>query len=312
MNEHTLEKRKISVKKESSKRHKNKNFLWGWILIAPTAIGLLVLNIIPVFQTLLMSFQNVSTFGTSTFVALENYLRLFSDAEFWQSLRNTVIYTGIQVPLTIVLSVIAAVLVNTKIRGVEIYRVIYFLPMIAAPAAVAMVWRWLYNSEFGLINVLLKYVGISANVQWLSNPDVVLWSVIIVGIWSNIGYNMILLLAGLQEIPQEYYEAATVDGAGKFRQFFQITIPLLTPQLFFVVVTSVISALQIFDVIFIMFDVTNPSLNKAQSLVYMFFNESFVLNDKGYGSAVVMVLVVIIMIVTAIQLIAQKKWVTYD
>nr|WP_092480461.1 sugar ABC transporter permease [Desemzia incerta] len=298
------------MKKQAVKKNRN-TYLWGWLLIAPTAIGLIVLNIIPVFQTLLMSFQNVSTFGTSTFVGLDNYVKMFSDAEFWQSLRNTLVYTVIQVPLTVILSTIAAVLVNTKIKGVGIYRVIYFLPMIAAPAAVAMVWRWLYNSEFGLINTILGYFGLE-NVQWLSDPNVVLWSIIIVGIWSNIGYNMILLLAGLQEIPQEYYEAATVDGAGKIRQFFQITVPLLTPQLFFVLVTSVISALQIFDIIFIMFDVTNPSLNKAQSLVYMFFNESFVLNDKGYGSAVVMVLVVIIMCITAIQLIAQKKWVTYD
>lgn len=310
MNEHVLEEKQITMKKQAIKKNKN-TYLWGWLLIAPTAIGLIVLNIIPVFQTLLMSFQNVSTFGTSTFVGLDNYVKMFSDAEFWQSLRNTLVYTVIQVPLTVILSTIAAVLVNTKIKGVGIYRVIYFLPMIAAPAAVAMVWRWLYNSEFGLINTTLGYFGLE-NVQWLSDPNVVLWSIIIVGIWSNIGYNMILLLAGLQEIPQEYYEAATVDGAGKIRQFFQITVPLLTPQLFFVLVTSVISALQIFDIIFIMFDVTNPSLNKAQSLVYMFFNESFVLNDKGYGSAVVMVLVVIIMFITAIQLIAQKKWVTYD
>ncbi|SFQ26902.1 carbohydrate ABC transporter membrane protein 1, CUT1 family [Desemzia incerta] len=310
MNEHVLEEKQITMKKQAVKKNRN-TYLWGWLLIAPTAIGLIVLNIIPVFQTLLMSFQNVSTFGTSTFVGLDNYVKMFSDAEFWQSLRNTLVYTVIQVPLTVILSTIAAVLVNTKIKGVGIYRVIYFLPMIAAPAAVAMVWRWLYNSEFGLINTILGYFGLE-NVQWLSDPNVVLWSIIIVGIWSNIGYNMILLLAGLQEIPQEYYEAATVDGAGKIRQFFQITVPLLTPQLFFVLVTSVISALQIFDIIFIMFDVTNPSLNKAQSLVYMFFNESFVLNDKGYGSAVVMVLVVIIMCITAIQLIAQKKWVTYD
>lgn len=310
MNEHVLEEKQTKMKKQTSKKNKN-TYLWGWLLIAPTAIGLIVLNIIPVFQTLLMSFQNVSTFGTSAFVGLDNYIRMFSDAEFWQSLRNTLIYAVIQVPFTVILSTIAAVLVNTKIKGVGIYRVIYFLPMIAAPAAVAMVWRWLYNSEFGLINIALGYFGIE-NIQWLSDPNVVLWSIIIVGIWSNVGYNMILLLAGLQEIPQEYYEAATVDGAGKIRQFFQITVPLLTPQLFFVLVTSVISALQVFDVIFIMFDVTNPSLNKAQSLVYMFFNESFVLNDKGYGSAIVMVLVVIIMIVTAIQLISQKKWVTYD
>jgi len=302
----------VTTNARTKKTSKRNMMFWGWLLIAPTAIGLLVLNIIPVFSTLLMSFQNVSTLGTSTFVGLENYMRMFSDSDFWKSLSNTLIYALVQVPVTVILSTLAAVLLNTKARGVEVYRTIYFLPMIAAPAAVAMVWRWLFNSEYGLINMILQSLGMTEPIQWLSDPNVVLWSVIIVGIWSNIGFNMILLLAGLQEIPKEYYEAATVDGASKARQFFQITLPLLTPQLFFVVVTSIISALQVFDVIFVMFDQTNPALSNVQSLVFMFFHESFVLKDKGYGSAVVIVLVVIIMIVTVFQLIAQKKWVTYD
>ncbi len=301
----------VNIKKKTKMNNKKNMMFWGWLLIAPTAIGLLILNIIPFFQTLYLSFQNVSTFGTSSFVGFDNYTRMFSDPDFWHSLRNTLIYAGIQVPIAIVLSTLAAVLMNAKVKGLGVYRTVYFLPMIAAPAAVAMVWRWLFNSEYGLINIMLDFVGIPS-IQWLSNPSVVLWSVIIVGVWSNIGYNMILLLAGLQEIPKEYYEAATVDGAGKIRQFFQITLPLLTPQLFFVLVTSVISALQVFDVIFIMFDVMNPALSNVQSLVYMFFNESYVLSNTGYGSAVVFVLVFIIMIITIIQLIGQKKWVTYD
>jgi len=290
---------------------KRKTTLWGWALIAPTAVGLIVLNIIPVIQTFIMSFQSVSTFGESTWIGLENYIRMIGDPEFWQSLSNTVIYGLVQVPITIVLSVIAAVLVNQKIKGVEVYRTIYFLPMIAAPAAVAMVWRWMYNSDYGLINAILEFLGFSGNIQWLYDPNVVIWSLIIVGIWSNIGYNMILLLGGLQEIPKDYYEAADLDGAGPVQKLFNITLPLLTPQIFFVLVTSIISAFQVFDLIFVMFDVTNPALANVQSLVYKFYNETFVLNDQGYGAAIIIVLVILIMIVTAIQWVGQKKWVNY-
>lgn len=303
-------KMKTTSKKEQ--REKRNMTFWGWALIAPTAIGLLVLNIVPVIETFIMSFQSVSTFGVSTWIGSANYVRMLGDPEFWASLQNTFVYGIVQVPVTVILSTIAAVLVNKKIKGIQVYRTIYFLPMIAAPAAVAMVWRWMYNSEYGLINMLLEKIGFSGNIQWLSNPNVVIWSLIIVGVWSSVGYNMILLLAGLQEIPKSYYEAATVDGAGPIKKFFYVTLPLLTPQLFFVLVTSVISAFQVFDLIFVMFDVTNPALRHVQSLVYKFYNESFVLNSRGYGAAIVVVLVIFIMIITAIQLIVQKKWVNYD
>ncbi len=301
-----------TVRTVTAKERKRKAALWGWFFIAPTLIGLMILNVIPLFQSLFMSFQNVSTFGTSTFVGLDNYLKMLNDADFWLSLRNTFFYAIVQVPVTIVLSLFFAVLMNTKVKALGLYRTIFFLPMIAAPAAIAMVWRWLFNSEYGLINAVLDKVGYAGSIQWITDPQVAIWSIIIVGIWTNVGYNMILLLAGLKEIPKEYYEAAVVDGAGPMKQFFSITLPLLSPQLFFVSVTSVISALQVFDIIFMMFDRTNLALKSTQSLVYMFFNESFVLNEKGYGSAVAISLVLIIMMITGIQLLAQKKWVTYD
>ncbi|QTJ54016.1 sugar ABC transporter permease [Dolosigranulum pigrum] len=295
------------VKIMKHKDEKRNTLFWGWALIGPTFIGLLILNIIPVIQSLVYSFHNVSTFGENTFVGLSNYMRMLNDALFWQSLGNTFLYTIVQVPITIGISLVLAALLNTKIKGLTIYRAIYFMPMIAAPAAVAVVWRWLLNSEYGLVNQIL-----GANIQWLSDPNIVIWSVIIVGIWSNIGYSMILLLAGLQEIPKLYYEAAEVDGASKVYQFFHITVPLLTPQIFFVAVTSVIQALQVFDIIYIMFDDINPSFTQVQTVVVRFFHESFVLNDKGYGSAIIMALVIIIMILTAIQWKLQDKWVTYD
>lgn len=182
--------------------------------------------------------------------------------------------------------------------------------MVAAPAAVAMVWKWLFNSEFGLINYLLQLVGIQGP-QWVSDPNFALIAIAIVGIWSAIGYNMILLLAGLQEIPKDYYEAASIDGAGPIRQFFTITLPLVSPTMYFVVVTSIISAMQVFDTIFMMIDKTSMALESTQSLVYLFYQHSFTVNDKGYGSAIIMLLLAIIMIITFIQSKVEKKWVHY-
>lgn len=220
------------------------------------------------------------------------------------------LYTCIAVPFIILLSLLAAVLMNQKVKGISVYRTLYFLPVVATPAAVAMVWRWLYNSDYGLFNYLLSLLGMKS-VNWLTDPNISILSIAIVGIWSTIGYNMVLLLSGLQEIPKDYYESADIDGAGPIKQFFSITLPLVSPTLFFVMITTIINSLQVFDLIFMMIDKTNAALPKTQSLVYLFYKQSFIMNDKGYGSTVVMVLLAIIMIVTVIQVKVQKSWVNY-
>lgn len=294
-----------------SKRTWNE-WIWAWFLIAPTIIGLIVLNIIPIIQTAYLSLFKSGDFGRNhIFVGLDNYVRMFNDSQVWQAVLNTFIYTFLVVPISIALAMLIAVFLNRQIKGKMIYRTIYFIPMIAAPAAVTMVWRWLYNSNFGLINYLLSLVGIPP-VNWTTDPNVAIISISIIGIWSIVGYNMVLLLAGLQEIPRDYYEASDIDGAGKVRQFFTVTLPLVTPTLFFVMVTTIIQSMQVFDVIYMMIDVTNPAYEKTVSLVYLFYNNSFRYSDKGYGSAIVMLLLVIIMIMTYIQLKIQKKWVNYS
>ena len=205
---------------------------------------------------------------------------------------------------------ILAVLLNSKIKGKGVYRTIYFIPMVAAPAAITMVWKWLYNNQFGLINHILSKFGLGP-VNWIDDPKVALISIAIIGIWSTVGYSMVLLIAGLQEIPKDYYEASSIDGATPVRQFFNVTLPLVSPTLFFVMVTSIIQAMQVFDVIYMMIDVTSPAYDKTVSLVYLFYNNSFKYADKGYGSAIVMLLLAIIMIITVLQMKAQKKWVNY-
>jgi multiple sugar transport system permease protein len=284
---------------------------WAYLMIAPTMIGLIVLNIWPLIQTCYLSFNETSGFGTNQWVGLDNYKRMFVDSGVIHATFNTLEYTVIAVPLGVILSLVVAVLLNAKIKGKTVYRTIYFLPMVSAPVAIAMVWRWLYSSDFGLFNYLLSLLGLES-VQWLTNPHIALFSIIIVGVWSTIGYNMVILLAGLQEIPKSFYEAAELDGAGAIRQFFSITFPLISPTMFFVVVTTMINSLQVFDYIFMMIDKTNIAIESTQSLVYLFYKYSFITNDKGYGAAIVMLLLLISLIITVVQLKLQKKWVHYQ
>ena len=281
--------------------------LWGWAMVAPTIIGLVVLNIIPIFQTLKMSFHKSGDFGRNDiFVGLANYQRMLGDAQVWQATWNTFKYTLLVVPTTVVLAILLAVLLNSKIRGKHVYRTIFFLPMVAAPAAVTMVWKWLYNTDFGLINFVLGKMGIGP-VNWIEDPKIAMYSIAVIGIWSTVSYSMILILAGLQEIPKDYYEAAKIDGASPVKQFFQITLPLVSPTLFFVVVTIIIQSMQVFDVIYMMEDIRSPAYDKTVSLVYLFYNNSFKYTDKGYGSTIVILLLVIILLITALQMKAQKK-----
>ncbi|SET31406.1 multiple sugar transport system permease protein [Pseudobutyrivibrio sp. C4] len=294
-------------KKRVTKRERSE-FIWGWLFIAPTMIGLIVLNIIPIFQTIYQSFFKTGDFGKGNiFVGLGNYQRVFSDTEVWQALWNTIKYAVVEVPISIIISLVLAVFLNGKIKGRSVFRTIFFLPMVAAPAAIAMVWRWLYNSEFGLLNHILP-----GKTNWISNPDIAIYSIAIIGIWSIIGYNMVLFLAGLQEVPRDYYEAASIDGANGVQQFFSLTVPLISPTIFFVLVTRVIAAMQVFDVIYMVIDNNNPALFKTQSLVSLFYKYSFTQGNKGYGATVVVVLLVVIMLLTVLQMVGQKKWVHYN
>lgn len=294
-------------KTKMSPRQKSEN-LWGWIFIAPTIIGLMVLNIIPIFQTIYQSFFKTGDFGKGNkFVGFENYHRVFGDTEVWQALWNTVKYAIIEVPISIIIALVLAVFLNQKIKGRDTFRTIMFLPMIVAPAAIAMVWKWIFNSSFGLIN---NTFGLSVN--WISSPQIAIYSIGVIGIWGVIGYNMVLFLAGLQEVPKDYYEAASLDGANGFNQFIHITVPLISPTIFFVLVTRVIGAMQVFDLIYMLIDYNNPALKKTESLVYLFYKYSFEQSKKGYGATVIVVLLAVIAVLTVIQLIGQKKWVHYS
>lgn len=293
------------------KKQHMKKYMWAYGFIAPSLILICILNLWPIIQTFYLSLNEVKGFQNPVFIGLLNYKTLFHDSEFWRSLFNTCIYTIITVPVGVSLSLLTAVFLNMSIKAKSLYRVLYFLPVISAPAAVAMVWRWLYNSEFGFINYFLSVFGIQGP-NWIADSHTVLISVMIVGIWSLVGYNMVILLAGLQDIPRFYYEAAQIDGATSVKQFLHITVPLVSPTLFFVVLTTMISSLQVFDHIFMMLDSTNPSLRSGESIVYLFYKYTFANNNKGYGSAIATVLLVLVLILTVVQMKVQKKWVHYQ
>lgn len=281
---------------------------WGLAFVAPTMIGLIVLNFYPIFYTIYQSFCKTGDFGIGNiFVGLQNYKTVLLGTEFWRCLLNTFKYALIEVPFSIVFALLLAVFLNRKIAFRGGYRTIFFLPMVAAPAAVAMVWKFLYNQQFGLLNNLFK-----TNIAWISDPNLAWISIGIIGVWSVIGYNMVLFISGLQEIPGDYYEAAAIDGATGIKQFFKITVPLLSPTTFFIVQTRLIGALTVFDLMFMVMDKTNIALQKTQSIVYLFYDYAFTKSNKGYGAAIVMVLVAFIMVVTFIMQRAEKKLVFYN
>ncbi|MDD2395322.1 MULTISPECIES: sugar ABC transporter permease [Sphaerochaeta] len=279
--------------------------------LLPLLVGLGVFYFFAFFQNVYFSFTDLGSFGKPRFIGLENYRRLFADPKFHRSLSNTLMYVVLCVPAIVILSTLNAFLLSKLQRMSTMFRTLLFLPAITMPAAIGILWRWLFNYKFGLINVLLNALKLES-VAWLSEPDVVLYSVSIVLIWSMLATQMVILLAGMQNIPTMYYEAALIDGAGTMQSFFRITLPLLSPTLFFVITISIINVFQIFDFIFLMIRSTSLAIQYSSSLVYYFYDRSFVAFEKGYGVAVSLVLFVIILIVTIFQFVMQKRWVHYS
>lgn len=288
-----------------------RDWIAAYVFIAPVTIGLIIFYIWPFIQNIWFSFNDVNKFNVSTFVGLANYQELVVDKEVWKTFGNTLKYVIVTVPVGLFLSILIAALMNAKIRGKSIYRTLYFLPSVTMAAAVAMVWKWIYNEKMGILNSAIRAMGGEGH-GWLTEPDTALFCIMLVGLWMTVGYNMIILLAGMQGISNTYYEAAAIDGAGPMVQFFKITMPMLTPTIFFVMITSIISGFQVFDVIYMMIGKTNPAYESTQSLVMLFYRTAFDYGYKGYAAAISILIFIVIMLITVVQLIGQKKWVNYD
>lgn len=298
------------MKKHISRTRLKENIA-GYSFIMPMIIGLSVFSVFAFFQNFYYSFNKIGAFGEPKWVGLSNYIKLFQDEEFFIALKNTLFYTVFGVPLVVIFSIVIAWLLNQKIKGQTIYRTMIFLPAITMPAAIGLLWRWLFNYQFGLINYVIEKCG-GQPLAWLSDPNTVRWSILIVLVWSMVSYQVIIMLAGLQGIPKIYYEAAQIDGCSKTKTFFKVTLPLLSPTIFFVATMSMIGILQIFDFIFLMIQRTAVAYQYSASLVSYFYDLAFSQNVRGYASAVSVVLFFIVLIATIIQFIGQKKWVNYD
>lgn len=298
------------VKKPASRRAK-KDWVAAYVFIAPVTIGLLIFYIWPFVQNVWFSFNEVNKFNMTTFVGVQNYVDMVQDKEMWKTFGNTLKYVVCTVPVGLFLSICIAALLNSKIKGTSIYRTLYFLPSVTMAAAVAMVWKWIYNEKMGILNSVIRGLG-GKGVGWLTDPKIALYMIMIVGLWMTVGYNMIILLAGMQGISKSYYEAAAIDGAGSLQQFFKITIPMLTPTIFFVMITSIISGFQVFDVVYMMIGKTNPAYASTQTVVMLFYRQAFDYGYKGYAAAISILIFAVIMLVTVVQLWGQKKWVNYD
>lgn len=293
--------------KKKNRFRMNQDHLYGYSFVAPTIIGLLILNVYPLIQTIYLSFTSAKAFGDYDMVGFGNYLTMLTSGEFWRATWNTLLFCILTVPVGVLLALLVAILLNSRIKGKVVFRAIFFLPMVVAPAAVAMVWKWMFNSEYGIINTIFHL-----NTEWITDPNIVILTVAIVAIWSSIGYDAVLLLSGIQNISKSYYEAASLDGATKIQQFFRITLPMVSPTLFVVMIMRLMASIKVYDLIYMMVGEGNPALSKSQSLMYLFYRESFVSGNRGYASAIVIFTVILIGIITGIQFIGQKKWVNYE
>jgi multiple sugar transport system permease protein/sn-glycerol 3-phosphate transport system permease protein len=298
-----------AVKKRRLLRPDTKLTLQAYGFLLPSFLGLLVFSLLPIIAVAVLSFFKWGLIGQPTFIGLGNYSQMFSSWSFWHSLLVTFYYVLLNIPMQTVFALLLAVLLNQKLPGKGIFRTLLVVPWLATPAAMALVWQWIFDPQFGALNTFLSLFHITGP-AWLSSRAWALPAVAAVNIWQYTGYNMLFFLAGLQGIPPDFYEAASLDGANRFRQFFAITLPLLSPTMFFVLVTSVIGSAQVFDTVYLM---TKGGPASATSVLnFNIFRQAFEFFHAGYASALSMVLFVILLIITLLQVLYFRSRSIYD
>lgn len=299
----------MAVKSTFSRQQRQEERL-AWLFVLPVVLGIGIFQIYPTLFSLYASMTQWNLLTPPRWVGLDNYVDLFTtDRFFFQTMRNTGVYTlGVVVP-TMIIALLFAILLNQEIRGKYLYRAIYFVPVIAPAVAVALLWQWLYEPNFGIINSALRLIGIKGP-TWLGSTQWAMRAVIIQSIWGGLGFTIVIYLSGLQNIGREYYEAAAIDGAGFFQQLFFITLPLLSPVTFFILVTGVIGAFQDFTVPFIM---TGGGPAGATQLVVMYlYGLAFRLQNMGTASAVAYLVFVVIVTLTTLNFLLARRWVFYE
>lgn len=284
---------------------KREDFKTGLICLLPSAIVVMVFIVFPIFFSLFLSVHEWSILTSDMkFVGLGNFDRMIHSKEFWSTLKNTAVYTLGVVPFGAAASLGLALLLNRKIIASGFFRTAYFLPVITSTIAVAIVWVWIFDTNNGLLNIIIRKFG-GTGIPWLSSSKYAMLSIIIVSVWKNAGYHMIILLAGLKSIPETYYEAAQLDGASAWQKFIYITLPMISPALVFVLITNTIFSFQAFGQIYTM---TGGGPSQSTSvLVYYLYQRAFEFQEMGYASAVAWVIFVILLILTLLQLKLQRK-----
>ena len=296
------------------KRKFKQEWFWAYVFIAPMVIGTLIFGIVPILYSAGFSLMKWDGLGEKTFNGLTNFVNLMKDEKFRYEIRNTLVYTIAVVPITLMLSLGVANLLNKGLQATGFFRVIYFLPNIVMPVAVAMVWRFLLNSKVGLVNVFLRVLHLPTP-GWISDPKYIMASLVIISVWSGVGYNAIIMLAGLQGISPSLYESARLDGASSIRIFWKITFPLLSPTLFFLTTMSIMNSMRAFDIIYTFIgkaDQGGPIVDASRTVVFGIYDKAFKFLNMGGASAEAMILFFMIAVITVVQFKLQDKWVFYE
>jgi multiple sugar transport system permease protein len=279
------------------------------LFLLPSLTGLILFNLIPIAASAVISFTDWDLLTKAHFIGLQNYRGVFTDENSVQAILNVFKFVAGYLPILLVASLSLALLLNRKIRGLQFYRAAVFIPVITSWVAVSIIWRWILNGQSGLLNYGLSLIGIQGPV-WLQDFFWAMPAIIMVSVWKDVGFFAIILLAGLQEIPDDYYEAAQIDGATAMQRLFRISIPLLTPAIFFVIIISLINSFQLFDQVLVM---TNGGpAGSTSTMVEQIFKNAFKSNHMGFAAAQSWVLFALIFVVTIVQYQLQKRWVSYD
>lgn len=283
--------------------------LWLWLMLVPTIIGLLFGTIGSLLATLTLSFFDWDLIGAPTWAGFSNYVQLFQNESYMEAFSNTLKFSAMYVPGVVIISLLLAVLLNRKIRGVGIFRTIYFLPTVTSAVATALVWNMIYGRDTGILNFMLESVGLSP-VCWLCTNNAML-SVVIVNVWGAIGEGMIIFLAGLTAIPRDYYEAAELDGASGFQQFLRVTIPLVTPSIFFQTLIAAINAFQAYDYIY-MLTRRSGGDSSVPVAVFSIYRNAFHFFRMGDASAQAIQLALLVAVFMGVMFWWERRYVVYE
>jgi multiple sugar transport system permease protein len=298
--------RSTAVPKSNTRQPRRRGQWVGWAFVAPATAHLALFALVPILFSLYLSFHewNSPRFLDAPFVGFDNYTALFSDQPFWHAMLNTAWFTVLSVPIGMAVSLALAVLVNQKLRGMNVYRAIFFMPVITSWVAVSVIWITLLSPDAGLLNYLFELIGLPKQ-DWLDNPSTAMFAIVLINTWKSAGFSMVIWLAGLQAIPRELLEASSIDGAGRWQQFRNVTLPLLAPTTIFLAITGVIGGFQVFTPMYVI--TQGGPVGATDVAVYHIYQRAFQEFSMGYASAQAWVLFAIIFLVTLIQLWWTRK-----